>query len=392
MRTSQVLVGGAFSALGLVLAGCGGSQAQDMSGYNTRSMDTSSNAVTSGTSFGAATLGSKMLPLSGKPGFIVGINVPSFTGQPSHELGKNSLEPNAEVSYNSKLVGSALQDIAIAGCNAVKINLFQKLDGLTFDSSGLVSGMDDTYLKNLSDLLSKAEPNKLQMYLCLSPDWSAAPSIKSPLTDPAARTAYFKKALGPLVGKLKGRANIVALEVVDEVESAVSGKDGNSTDKGITWDQARDFIKAASDIVKSVDPQRLVTASSGLHGWQNVQSGKFGKLGLDFYDFHVFDDAGNLPPVKDLKLDRPVLVGSCGQSSKKTDNDIQAKADLAFLTNAQKLGYAGALLSDYDKDSGNIQSVFDKDGKHRPVYAQIQSFAATLAMNATTTPVGSLGK
>jgi len=344
-----------------------------------------------GTSFGAATLGSKLIPVQGKPAFVVGMNVSTFTGQPSHELGKNQFEPTAEVAYNPKAVAAGLQDIAVAGCNVVRIRLFDKLDGLTFDSSGLVSGLDETYMKNLSDMLGKAEPNKLQVYVCLAPVWSGTTSVKNPITDTNARTAYLKKAVIPLMAKLKGRSEVFALDVANEIESEIAGKQGNVTDKGATWDQAREFLKATVDVIKSVDPQRLVSCGSGLHGWQNVKAGKFSKLGLDFYDYHVYDDAGNLPAAKELHVDRPILIGACAQISKKADNDLQAKSDLAFLSNAQKQGYAGALLSEYGKDPESFVTLLDMDGKHRPVYAQIQSFVASLAMNATT-PVGSLGK
>jgi hypothetical protein len=389
MRFFKSLAGVASLTIGLSLTGCGGTQATDMSGYNnTQPGSMTPTTVSSGTSFGAATLGAKLIPVQGKPSFVVGMNVATFSGQPSRELGKNQLEPNSEPAYNAKTVNLGLQDIAIAGCNIVRVRLFDKLDGLTFDSNGLVTGIDPTFLKNMSDMLGKAENNKLQVYVCLSGPWSSLTSVKNPITDPNARTAYFKKAVVPLVGNLRGRASVFAIDIIDEVEADVAGKDGNSTDKGATWDQARDFIKAAVDIIKSADPQRLVSSGSGLHGFQNVKAGKFSKLGLDFYDFHIYDDAGNLPATKELRVDRPVLVGSCGQNSKKLDNDLQAKADIAFLTNAQKQGYAGALLTEYGKDPDNVQSLLDKDGKHRPVYAQIQSFSAMLAMNATTTGLG----
>ena len=211
-------------------------------------------------------------------------------------------------------------------------------------------------------------------------------TAKDPVLDTNARNAFYKKAIVPLVVKLKGRSGVFAIDAFNEIESEVAGKDGNSTDKGATWDQARAYIKSAVETIKSVDPQRLVSSSSGLHGWDNVKAGKFSKLNLDFYDFHVYDDKGILPAAKDLRVDRPVLVGSCGQSSKKEDNDVQAKADVWFLESALKQGYAGALVSEYGKSTENALSLLDKDGKHRPILTQFQSFVASLpspAMSGT---------
>ena len=373
-------VGFASVSLGFSLVGCGGQQAADMSGYSPRPTDTTNNVVSTGASLGAATLGSKLLPMQGKPAFITGMMVSSFTGQADRELGKNPLLPKEEVAYNPKTVAAALQDISGVGCNAIHIVVFDKLNGLKLDSNGLVSGLDDAFQKNLSDLLSKAEASKVQVYISLYGAWNTQTSIKNPLTDNAARAAYLKFAVTPLTNKLKGRPSVLAIDVNNEIESNISGKEGNLTDKGVTWDQARDFIKATTNVVKSVDPSRLVTCSSADHTWLNLKAGKFSKLGLDFYDFHIFDDKGTLAPVKELRLDRPVIIGECGQKSSKADSDLQAKVDVAFLTNSLQQGYGGALISDYSKDSENALAVFDKDGKHRPVVGQVQTFVANLSM------------
>ena len=358
-----------------------------MSGYNSRSMDGPASQVSSGTSFGAATLGAKLIPLQGKPSFVLGVNVPSFGGQVGREFGKNALLPDSEVSYNAKQVNTNLHDISSSGFNVVRLRLFSKLDGLKVDAAGLVTGVDEALYKNVSDLLSKAENSKVQIYVCLSGPWSGTAGVKNPLMDVAARTAYLKKAVTPLIGKLKGRPSVFAVSISDGIETEIAGKDGNSTKVGATWDQARDFVKANLDIIKSVDPQRLISCGSALHGWQNVKAGKLSRLGLDFYDFQVLDDKGILPPFKEIKVDRPALIGSCGQDSKKSDNAVQSKAIMTLLGNAEKLGYAGAILSEYSKDADNPLGLLDKDGKHRPVFADLQSFSATLAMNATTAPI-----
>ncbi len=392
MSGSKRTVQTAYLGFGLILAGCGGTQTGDMTGYNSGSRSLDSNMVSSANSFGAATLGSKLLPLAaGKTAFVTGINISSFGGATDREFGKNPFSPESEVSYNSKQVGTTLSDLSGIGGNVVRIRLFQKFNGLKVDSAGMVSGLDETFLKNLSDLLDKAENSKVQVYVSLGDPWSESQSVKNPVSDINARNNYLKKAITPLAGKLKGRPSVFAIDVFNEIEGEVAGKEGNLSDKGVNWDQARGFLKATVDVIKSVDPQRLVSAGSGKHGWSNVRSGKFAKLGLDFYDVHVFDDKGVLPPIKDLKVDRPVLIGACGQESKKSDPELQAKADLGFLDSAQKQGYAGAILSEVGNGIDNPLNLLDKDGKHKPVLVQFQTFVTTLGQGLppTLTPTKS---
>lgn len=382
---------GLVSVAGLLLAGCGGQAAQDPSGYNPNSLNNSTNPVSSAASYGAATLGVKLIPLQGKPSFVVGMDVSSFSGMPERDFGKNPLAPNAEVWYSTKAVTTALSDISSAGCNSVRVALFSKLDGLTLDGNGLVTGLDDTFKKNFSEFLAKAEAANVQVYVSLGEPWNEISAVKDPITQADARTAFLKKAVVPLVGNLKGRSCILGLDLVDNIEAEIAGKDGNGTKSGVTWDQAQAYIKAVIQIVKSVDPQRLVSCGAGMHGLDNLRAGRYSKLGLDFYDVHVNDDKGNVPPAKDLKVNRPVLIGSCGQESKKTDDKVQATAIAGFLANASKLGYAGAMLSDYSRDARNPQSLLDKDGKHRPVFAELAKFAANQAMSATSSTATTAG-
>ena len=371
-------------AAGISLVGCGGTQTTDMSGYNTPtgSRYGDNSMVSSATSYGASTLGTKFLPLSGgRYAFVAGITLPAVTGQTSTEFEKKP-------AYASKTVGTSMQDISSLGANVIRVNLFHSLYGLKFDNSGIVTGMDETFLKDLSDLLDKAEANKMQVYITVLDQWIDAPNAKSPLLSIPARDAFFKKVIAPLAANLKGRTSVFAVDAYSEIENQVAGKEGNGSDKGLTWDQARNFLKSEIEAIKAVDPQRMVTASSGLHGWENVKDGKFSKLGLDFYDIHVFDDKGALPAAKDLKTDRTILVGACGPSVKNTDPDTQSKADEAFMDSAYRQGYAGLLLSEYDRNPKSALSLLDKDGKHKPALSQFQTFVASLQNSASAPKVG----
>ncbi len=377
MKSTKSYAGIAILSSGFLLTGCGGSQATDMTGYASQP-NSFNQPLSTATSMSASTLGAKLLPIQGKPTFIAGTELSSVSGTPDHEFGRASAS-STDSAYSPKGVTSALQDVAGFGVNVVRLTAFKHLDGLKLDANGVVTGLDDVFVKNLTDLVGKAESSKLQIYLTLSSPWQGSPA-KNPITDTAARTAFLKNAVSPLMAKLRGRASVMAVGILGQVEAEVAGKDGNGTDKGATWEQARDYIKSCTDFIKSVDSSRLVTAGSGLHGAQNLKAGKLSRLGLDFYDFQTYDDSGLLPSVKELRVDRPVILGACGPKSTKVDGDLQAKADVAFLTNAVQQGYAGAFVGDYSKDSANPMALLDKDGKHRPVCAQLQTFVANLPM------------
>ena len=320
MKGAKRLLAPITLGVGISLVGCGGTQTTDMSGFNSAGSRYGDNSnVSTATSYGAATLGSKFLPLSGgKYSFVAGINLPTLTGQALAEFDKKPV-------YSSKSISGSLEDIATTGANVVRVALFHNLYGLKFDANGLTTGLDDGFLKDLSDLLDKAEANKMQVYVTVLDQWNDSATAKSPLTNVQARDAFFKKVLAPITSNLKGRTSVMALDMFSEIEKQVAGKEGNGTDKGLSWDQARSFLKSELDAIKAVDPARLVTASSGLHNWENIRDGRFSKLNLDFYDFHIYDDKGTLPPAKDLKTDRTILIGACGPTSKSTDVEAQTK-------------------------------------------------------------------
>jgi hypothetical protein len=140
-------------------------------------------------------------------------------------------------------------------------------------------------------------------------------------------------------------------------------------------------VKSGVELIKKQDPERLITVGSASLG--AVGKAQYANLGLDFYDVKHRDDKGELPIAKELKLDRPILIGSFGQASPERNDDVQTAAVKALVLGAPQRGYAGYLFSNYGfKDSKDIQSFIGVDGKPRPALEALKS----VMKEATTTP------
>ncbi len=351
---------------GASLAGCGG-QSNSSGGYD-NSLGGSGRGFNNSAGTAPTVPNSAIWPSEGgKPLILQGVNVPSFSGEAGSEFGKNPLSPEGAVRYKPDLVENAFKDIHAIGFNAVRLTLFQGGDGLKLDKEGRVTGLEDTFRKNLEDAVEKAKTGKIKLYLSLDAPWGHA-KVKSPLTDKKALDGFVKNAVAPLVRKYKGNDSIFAFDIARGIEGDVAGAEGNGSEKGATWEQARVFVRSTVEFVKQNDPQRLVSVSYKTNGIANLKKGSLKGLGLDFYDIGIFDDAGALPPVKDLSADRPVILGAFGQSAADRSDDLQAKAAAAFVQNTFDQGYAGYFISNYAaKGADDKHSLHGADGKHRPV-------------------------
>lgn len=309
-----------------------------------------------------------LLPVNGGPQFVHGINMGWFDGQYDHDIGVNPLHPEWGTWYDPTKVQQYLEDANAMNANVVRIWLNENKEGLVLDGSGNVTGLDPTFVTNLDDLVARAGSVGITIYMTLNggdSDW---------VTDVAKQTSYLENAVKPMAARYQGSAAIFAYDVMNEIESVVGGPDGN-WGVGATWDQARAYITAASAAIRSVDPGRLITASSGWHGYANLQKGYFSGLGLDFYDCHVYDDAGFIPDAATLGLDKPVILGEHGHTGGGNNDERQNESLIYFLYNLSAGGWAGHAVWHYDyPGSTNTHRMVNADGSWRPVGFTMRDF------------------
>jgi hypothetical protein len=298
--------------------------------------------------------------------FIFGINLPWFDGEFGHDLGPEPQHPEWNVWYNGSKVSGYFADINKIGFRVVRIWLMERAEGLKVDDNGIITDLDDTFLQNLDDLVRRAKDEKLRLYLCLTSGWGEV-KYPSPIRDERQQKAYLEKAVRPIAKRLKGNSTVFAFDIINEIESELR----DDARHKVTTVQAQAFIRQNVQAIKAEDPKRLVSAGSGYHGWKMVQDGYYKNLGLDFYDIHVYSDDGYLPDVRELNSDKPVIVGECGQATKKDDDELQQKVVPAFMQNAINKGYAGCFVWEYGP-KGRFFKIVRDNGDYKPVVADIQ--------------------
>ncbi|MDE1828698.1 MAG: hypothetical protein KGI25_00085 [Thaumarchaeota archaeon] len=125
--------------------------------------------------------------------FLVGINNGWFAGQYDHDLGYNQFsvirlydnpipdpslpDPSPAKPYISSNPGdvtSFFQNVQSAQKNlaVVRVWAFERFEGLQFDNSYNVTGLDAEFLANLGKVLDAANANGVQVYLCLFDFWA----------------------------------------------------------------------------------------------------------------------------------------------------------------------------------------------------------------------------
>jgi hypothetical protein len=361
----------------LVLVGCGGQSNSGGYGGFDSSLGTSNK-------FNSASNPNSPAPVpnvaawpseNGAPVLVRGVNLPAFEAQTGHDLGKNPFRPGDAVWYKADAVDKQFQELADIGFNVIKMPLFENGEGLKV-KDGSVSGLDETFTKNLEDLVERARAHKVKLYLAFTDGWPQG--LKNPASDKKAQDAYFKNAVGPIARKFKANEGVFAFDFATNASGltmaaapALAGKESTEA-KAVTWDQARAFIKSGIEVIKKQDPERLVT--SGGASLESIGKGQYANLGLDFYDLKVFSDKGELPIARELRLDRPVIVGSFGQSAGELSDEAQASALKAFVLSAPKKGYAGYLFANYGgKDVKDINGLINAEGKARPALEALKN-------------------
>jgi hypothetical protein len=311
----------------------------------------------------------QLLPVNGASTFVKGANLAWLDGQYDHDIGINPLHPQWGCSYNAAHMNQYLADMHTMGITVVRLWLNENKQGLILDGSGNVTGLDPTFLNNLDNIIQIAAQDGILLYLTLNQgdaDW---------VTNTTKQASYLNYAVIPIAARYKGNPNIFAYDVMNEIDGVVGAPDGNHG-SGATWAQAQAYISATVSAIHNADPGRLATCSTGWNQWYNL--GHFLGLGLDFYDYHDYENAPSLPAALTLGLDKPIYVGECGQSSADNvlDDVVQNNCELDALNSAWSGGYAGVGIWDYEYPgcTNDVRAMLNSDGSWRPVCYSIQNW------------------
>lgn len=298
--------------------------------------------------------------------FVFGTNLAWFNNNYGADIGTNHAEGGWSPTFSQEHCEKVFANLAKMGCPVVRIWAFERQEGLTFTADLTsdpdypyheVTGLDEKFMENCRYLMDCAARHRVKVY------WSLLNHLIREeqdgrhmriITDAKVRASYLRNAAVPFVKEFASHPAFFAVDIMNEADGAIGGTDflsgGMNPRLGCSWKEMRHFIKECAKAFHQAVPGVKVTCSSGWHEYKNVKAGRFSGLGLDFYDWHSYKNEPDLPHARELKLDKPVIIGECGPKTQEPDQNyaLQGKNWQAYLRQASK-GYAGLLTWSYGK-------------------------------------------
>jgi hypothetical protein len=301
--------------------------------------------------------------------FIKGCNLAWENGDYNNWLGLDPTEPSYGIDYNSGNLNSYMANMHSMGITVLRVWINEGDMGDNINGSDYVTSVTSTFTSNFANMVQLASNNGIQLYVTLNngrSDW---------LENTAQAASYLNNALIPLINTYKGNNTIFAIDLMNEIDGVVQGSLGNYTTTGATWAQAQSYISTFAAAIHKADSSRKVTCSTGWHQWNNLSY--FKGLGLDFYDFHNYQDTPSFPTASSLGMDKPIYIGECGQGTNSWNDSIQSTCELDALNSAYSGGYAGVGIWDYGyAGDTEIYCMINSNGSNRAVCTTIKNWTA----------------
>jgi hypothetical protein len=308
-----------------------------------------------------------MTTQSGTGSFIKGCNLAWENGNYNTWLGLDPTEPGWGIGYNSADLNSYMANMHSMGITVLRVWVNEGDMGDEIDANDNVTGVTATWQANFANMVQLAANNDIQLYVTLNNgryDW---------LENPAQAGAYLTNALIPLIQTYKGSTNIFAIDLMNEIDGVVQGSLGDYSTTGATWPQAQAYISTFAAAVHNADPTRKVSCSTGWHQWYNLSY--FLGLGLDFYDYHNYQDTPSFPLASSLGMDKPIYIGECGQGTAEWNDAIQNTCELDALNSACSAGYMGVGEWNWEyPGSSDYLAMVNTNGSWREVDYTIQNW------------------
>ncbi|MFB3896800.1 MAG: cellulase family glycosylhydrolase [bacterium] len=336
---------------------------------------------------------SNRIPFHGSDYYVFGADLAWLQGQYDHDFGLNHQHTGWGVWYSSSsnraTTDSYFSDLTTMGVRVIRVWLWENLEGLLFDGDSTfatVTGVHSGMWTNLDYFMSRVSTYNLNVYWCLSGSYLSPESGLhfSIVTSPSIRQSFINNAVIPFTNRYKGHPNIFAFDLMNEPESDIAGSNGNWSATGSDWTTMRIFLASCVTSIHNTDSTRLVSCGSGWHSYQNLLSGLYTDLGLDFYDFHEYRDDGYISNYSVLSTaleGKPCILGEYGQAYGTWNDDTQNNADTNFINNAWNNGYAGCLVWQYNYPGATeVHTLINSNGSWRPVCYTMRNFAMTHAV------------
>ena len=331
------------------------------------------------------------------PGFTVGYNEAWIENNYGNWLASNPLfsEPSGFIGNpTTSPVNTVFLGMANGNAKIVRIFLFPAVQGIRIKTSASpqTQGLTGEFLGNLSTVFSWARNNHLKLYITALNANDA--NVATPSNYPALHTyyqnlfsnsvetnAYETLVLAPILSLMSQNKDVIyGFDLIDEIEAAI-----NAGYFSNYWIGARAWIQNMTTYVTSKASWLPVTSTAGWgYAVQEVTLGLFSRLGLNYYDVHIYSDSGQYSGQTVLcsktKSDNlPIVLGEFGQKSTTLSDTIQNTATIYFLYGAKLSCFSSALAWKYEATNQPWFSYLYITsggglGGPRPAYTTIQQF------------------
>ncbi len=293
-----------------------------------------------------------------------GVNVCYLRGDYGHDLAPNPRFPGWPVSFDPMHAYRPIIEARELGLEAVRLWLCENAEGLLVEGERVV-GVHDDLFRALDVVQEAAALHGVRLYPCLL-DANAWPregdSITRAILDDADAAARFaERVVAPIAARLDPSL-VVALEIVNEPETATSECIEGDSVTPIPWAHLGRAIRIAGDAARAAQPL-LVSAGTG-HVF--LPSLWRTEPGLDLVDLHVYHPNGGLPSraqlaeyVGDPRLLDPALPLIAGEAGIPKEDGADDEALAHYVYNADALGYAAVFLWELE------HALFEGAGRER---------------------------
>jgi hypothetical protein len=277
--------------------------------------------------------------------FTVGANLPwiAYGG----DFGANAWRPDGGVHTRADDLTRALDRAARAGVRQLRwFMLCDGRAGIRFGSDGAPLGLDDAFFPDVDAALAAAADREIEiMFVLLDFLWCAPARLAAGvplggrgdvLRHAGKRAALLEHVLTPIFERYGRSPQISAWDIINEPEWTTCGLGARRRRSCVSLDAMQAFVKDVAALVHGCTRQPVTVGSASAH-WLDA----WRDLGLDFYQAHWYEHlesrAPLARPVRDLGLDRPVLLGEF--PSRVSPLEVRR-----ILDTARTAGYSGGFF------------------------------------------------
>ena len=246
-------------------------------------------------------------------------------------------------AYNSGTIGTYLNEFKSNHLNYVRVWVCEGLDGLTIDGNGNCTGISSQLISNVQNFVWQANNLGITVEFVFI-NYQDVLNHPNLVTNSNNMWSLINNGLVPLGKAVQGYN--CQFDLINEGDHSVSY---------VGWGYLRQWVINAKWALNQNGVNRWVTMSdSNYADLTNNLSGTVGGLGLNFYEYHMYNDQGWCPVASYLG-GVPVELNEFGAATPAEGWNHNSytfnKALLGnFMNNAQSQGYICAAFWSYIND------------------------------------------